>query len=322
MQESLNPGLQYLLEHQAALPSPINVCFTSRSSAGAWQIRGQQIASMRSNWRAINKPTTQDLRDSDLICFVKKPDSRVLDKARKYGKPIVFDIVDSWAQPDDGNSYRDILAAKGFFAQAWKRVRADGYIFPTHTMEKQLGGLVPCGATIYHHYWPHIKKNPIRDTVRKVGYEGADYLGEWRSRIEDVCAHHGLEFVVNPSEYTDLDIVIIARGGVHANFLSSNYKSNVKLANAYGSGTPVLAHISEMSVHDTDCGDVMFFSDAPGSLERQLRRLISNYSLRLSIHQEFLRAAKRFEIGHLANQFETFFEFIIKNHDELSQAHR
>lgn len=302
-----NSGLEFLRQSFVPPASPIRVCFTSRSSAGAWQIRGQQIAAMRSNWTAINQPTDKDLEQADLICLVKKPDPRIIARARQMGKPLVFDIVDSWAQPDDGLKCNDASNARDLFAPAWRCINADGYIFPTRRMQENLGALVREKVTIYHHFWPQIQKNSVRERVGVIGYEGADYLGEWRLRIEKACSDRGIRFVANPVNYTDLDIAIIARGGPHGNFLSRSYKSNVKLANAIGSGTPALVHFDEMSAHDTDTGDVLFFTDQPSSLERQLDRLVNDYALRLHIHRRYLEAAPQFHITNIADQFEGFF---------------
>ncbi len=296
----------------------MKVCFTSRSSAGAWQIRGEQVAALRTNWQALHAPTQQDIARCDVLCVVKKPDARVLEMARRLGKHVVYDIVDSWAQPADGLKYTDRLQAKSLFSAAWEAIGADGYIFPTRRMQEDLGPLVRHGVTIYHHYWPQIRRNPLRDKVEVIGYEGADYLGEWRPRIERACAAHGLRFVANPREYTELDVVVLVRGGVHRSFLSQNYKSNVKLANAYGSGTPALVHVDEMSAHDTDSGDVLFFSDLPGSFERQLARLVGDPALRRAVQAGFLSAAPRFHVEKIASEFERFFLWV---RDNVRSAH-
>jgi hypothetical protein len=293
--------------------SPVKVCFTSRSSAGAWQIRGEQIAALRTNWKAVHAPSEQDIAQSDVVCVVKKPDARVLQAARRLRKPVVYDIVDSWAQPEDGLKYTDRLQAKSLFSAAWNAIGADGYVFPTRRMQEDLGQLVRHGVTIYHHYWPQIQRNPLRGKVEVVGYEGADYLGEWLPRIQQACDARGLRFVANPRAYTDLDIVVLARGGVHSSFLSRSYKSNVKLANAYGSGTPALVHIDEMSAHDTDAGDVLFFSDHAGSFERQLDRLVGDPVLRRAVHERFLAVAPRFHVETIVAQFESFFLWIRDN---------
>ena len=180
-----NPGLDYLRRQRAPRPSPVRVLFTSRSSAGAWQVRGEQIAAMRTNWRAVNHPRKDDLAGCDVLCIVKKPDTQVTRLARAMGKVIVFDIVDSWAQPEDGLSCANLEDARALFGKAWAAVDADGYVFPTARMAQDLGPLVRNGVTIYHHHWPQLAPNPVRPQVLTVGYEGADYLGPWKARIEE-----------------------------------------------------------------------------------------------------------------------------------------
>lgn len=315
-----NTGLEYLRENAAPQPSPVRVLFTSKSSAGAWQIRGEQIAATRANWVARNQPTDDEIAACDVLCVVKKPVGEVLDRARQLGKAIVYDIVDSWAQPEDGLRHTDVAAARELFGPVWSALGADGYIFPTRRMQLDLGGLVTHGITIYHHFWPQIRRNPLRERMLTVGYEGGDYLGEWRPRLEAACASRGLRFVANPSEFTELDAVVLARGGEHGSFLARSYKSNVKLANAYGSGTPALAHYGEMSAHDTDTGDVLFFTGEPGSLERQLDALLHDGDLRKRIHHNFLAAAPRFHINTIARQFEGFFLSVLHRHGRKRHA--
>lgn len=317
MTATLNPALQFLQEQGIQTTSPVNVCFSSRSSAGAWQIRGEQIAMMRANWEAINSPVDDDLERFDLFCFIKKPDFKLIRKLKKLKKPYVFDIVDSWAQPADGLKYTDQSGARELFAESWKEVDADGYIFPTRHMQSALSSLVRTHITIYHHFRPQIQPNPIRERVSTVGYEGADYLGPWREIIRQICDSRKISFVENPANYTDMDIVVLARGGEHSSFLANSYKSNVKLANAYGSGTPALVHFKEMSAHDVDCGDIRFFSDHPDSFERQLDALCSDHELRKRIHQNFLKSAEPFKIQSIATQFEAFFLHVLKQVRQL-----
>lgn len=309
--ETPNPALAFIRGHLAPAASPVRALFTSRSSAGAWQIRGQQVAAMRTNWVALNEPSKADIAACDVLCVVKKPDPRVLEAARRLDKVVVFDIVDSWAQPDDGLRCTSLASARALFQRAWAAIGADGYVFPTHCMARDLGALVRSGVTIYHHHWPQITPNPVRETVRTVGYEGADYLGPWQPLFELACAKRGLRFVANPHDYNELDIVVLARGGIHGNFLAHRYKSNVKLANAYGAGIPALVHVDEMSAHDTDCGDVLFFSDRPGSFERQLDRLCASHALRRAIHQRFRSHAARFSVQRAAASFEAFFQHLL-----------
>lgn len=234
-------------------------------------------------------------------------------RAKKLNKPIVFDILDSWAQPEEGMTCTDLQKARQLFSRMWSAIDADGYVFPTKSMRDDLGTLVEKSLTIYHHFKPNIPVNPLREKVLTIGYEGNDYLGEWKPFIEKVAASRGVKFVINPDSYKDLDIVVMARGGAHGNFLSHRYKSNVKLANAYGSGTPALVHFKELSAQETDNGDVLFFSDVPGSFERQLDKLLLDFELRRYVHERFMATSSRFHINDVANQFENFFISILQN---------
>ncbi len=75
--------------------------------------------------------------------------------------------------------------------------------------------------------------NPIREKVAKVGYEGAPlYLGQWREAIETECRRRGWQFVTNPRQLSDLDIVVSLRGGKYDGYQPRAWKSNIKLANA------------------------------------------------------------------------------------------
>jgi len=286
------------------------VCFTGNVKAGSWQIRGEQISSERSNWVALPNPSRSDLKGFDILCVVKKLNSKIVSRARDQGLLIVYDIVDSWRQPKDGIKCQSVEEARSLFSKKWKRIDADLFVFPTKQMLIDLGDLVPKGQVIYHHYRPGIPLNPIRKQVLTVGYEGADFLGEWKSYFEESCRRRGLRFVINPQNYSDIDVVVVARGGVHANFLSHRYKSNVKLANAYGSGTPALVHIAEQSAHDTDCGNVLYFSDID-SFDQKLDLLINNLELRQLISHSFLLAAKRYEISSIAKEYEDMFSSLV-----------
>lgn len=90
-----------------------------------------------------------------------------------------------------------------------------------------------------HHHRPGIARNPIREEIRKVGYEGSpQYINQWRPHIEAECQRIGAEFVVNPPRLADVDVVLALRDA--KGYAPRFWKSNVKLANAHGSGTPFI----------------------------------------------------------------------------------
>lgn len=298
----------------SARGSPVRVCFTGNNRAGSWEIRGRQIAATRSTWHAAQHIEKSDIDRFDLFCFVKRPQPEVMARVREAGKPIVLDVIDSWAQPDDGLKHTDLASARRLFAAQWQALPPiDAFIFPNRTMQRDLAPLVRSSIVIYHHYWPDIGRNPVRPDAATVGYEGnVGYLGEWHAIVADICRHKGMQFVTNPDSLTAIDIGFAARGGSHASFLAHRYKSNVKLANCYGSGTPCAMSHRDWAAHETDCGDVRFFATA-AQLERQIEAL-RGHDLRLRIHEAFRRAATPFHIDRIADTFEQFFVGLMRRH--------
>lgn len=310
---TLDPSLFEAIEAQTGRPeSPVKVCFTGRVRKGSWKIRGLQIAACRRNWHASYELNSSEIGKYDLFCVVKKPDDSILKMLTKSGATVVYDIVDPWAQPEDGIKISDVSNARELFAGLFDRVKASSYIFANRTMKQHLRPLVPHGTFIYHHYWPNVSLNPIRDKVDVVGYEGNPrYLGEWADTLRAACDRRGWKFVINPTNLTDIDIGIIARGSEDDNFLSNNYKSNVKLANFYGAGTPCLVSAKEMSCHETDEGDVRFFSTSE-ELDAQLEQL-TDYHVRKAVHERFLRIRNTYSIRTIANLFDVYFQEVLRN---------
>jgi len=163
------------------------------SNRGTFQIRGIQIASLRDDWVA----GCQD-GHFDITVMVKKLD--------KSNSPItVFDVLDSWRQ--DGTEIDfDKEKAIRYFQDLFSSRKIDSVIFPNKAMREDIG-YKHC-TTIYHHYYPWIKRNPIRKKIEKVGYEGDPrFLGEWKEKLENIC-----NFVI----VDDLSKVDVAVAVMHA----------------------------------------------------------------------------------------------------------
>ena len=110
-----------------------------------------------------------------------------------------------------------------------------------------------------HHVRPGLGVNPIRERVTKVGYEGGpQYLGDWRPFLDQACSARGWTFHVEPQTITDLDIIVALRD--QRGYAPRNWKSNVKLANAQGSGTPVICNFEAGYVETQSGGEV--FADS------------------------------------------------------------
>jgi hypothetical protein len=284
------------------------VAFLGDGVSGSWQIRGKQIASARSGWRSI--PYTR-LRPADLdkyhiFCLVKRFKPDVAHEIRLHGKLVVYDTVDPWKQPDDGLVHTTPEAVLAYFRSFFKDMPCDGVIFANGAMMADLGHLAPYPTAIYHHARPGLRPAVVRTTARVLGYEGDErYLGEWSEACRRACRRHGLQFVVNPSSFYDLDIGLTARGGPHASLMARRYKSNVKLANLLAAGIPCLAHWEEQSIWETTNGRVCFFSNE-AQLEAGIESLL-DFDTRRAIHESFVLHSRQFTLDQIARLYEGYF---------------
>lgn len=211
----------------------MKLLFTGNGTAGSWHCRGDQVGNALG---ATVKPwaVREDMRAHDLTVVVKRVPPERLEALRASKRPWVFDIVDPYPQPCEWE--RDEAIA--WTRELLKRLAPSGVIWPNHRMMEDVGFDGP-QAVIYHHHRPGIRINPVRKDVRVIGYEGAPaYIERWRGHIEAECDKRGWSFVVNPDHLSELDIVLALRGGRWNGYVPQHWKSNVKLANAHGSGTP------------------------------------------------------------------------------------
>lgn len=199
--------------------------------SGSWKMRGEQLGGALG---AAVKPNATDPADVTLV--VKRTPLAVI--AALKGRKWVWDIVDAYPQPASYAWTRDqaIAWVHGRLAQ----LQPTAVIWPTQRMREDCDFGLP-GVVIPHHHRAGIERNPIREQVRTVAYEGAPtYLGRWADWIEDECIRRGWQFMVNPPRLSDADIVIAVRDG--GGYVSRHWKSGVKLANAHGSGTPFIGN--------------------------------------------------------------------------------
>ena len=290
------------------------VCFLGYEHLGSYQIRGEQVASQRPEWRASSELSEEILRDCEIFCVVKHFKPGWAKTLRERGKTVVLDVVDSWDQPADNLRVRNGRDARRLFARKWRRLRfVDAHVFATQAMQDDLQRLSPCSSVIYHHCRPGQSPNPVREIVRTLGYEGApEYLSRWRDVIERYCAERSLSFEINPASLSELDIGIAARGEEHDGYLPRRYKSNVKLANFYGTGTPCVVQVDQSGCHETDCGVVEFFRDER-ELRAKLDAMIHDHPRRVAVSKTFLEASKAFELSVIADQYEAFFERVVRS---------
>jgi hypothetical protein len=151
--------------------------------------------------------------------------------------PIIWDIVDAWPQPA-GNDW-DRPACLAWLRQSVAAIRPAALVAATEQMAIDCEEFGLPLIALRHHARPEQEINPVRERVRRVGYEGSPaYLGPWRPSMERACKARGWEFVINPPKLADLDIVVALRHAI--GYAAREWKSGVKLANAQGSGTPCI----------------------------------------------------------------------------------
>ena len=253
----------------------MKILFTGKGGAGSWEIRGRQLAQALGA-KAIPNASADECAKYDVVVVVKKQGKADISKARL----VVWDIVDAWPQPA-GNQWtpkqgREYLRG---------RVACDAVVYATKQMASDLNFPMP-SLVLPHHHRPGIKRNPIRGTISRIGYEGDPrFLEEWRDILEHECQCLGWEFVINPKSVDSVDALVAFRAGRFGGSLPRRWKSNVKLANAQGSGTPIICNRESGYQETSDNG--VFWCDSLSELRGALRWL-TDYQLRCEIHEHFL----------------------------------
>lgn len=270
----------------------MKLLFTGRGGAGSWMVRGEQLGAAMG---ATVKPmaTVADMKGHDLVVVVKRVPEALLEALKRSRVPWVYDIVDAYPQP--GCSLWTPEQCKGWLFHHLDALRPPlGVIWPNRKMQEDAD--VSRGAVVYHHHRPGIKRNKISERISRVGYEGsAKYLDGWTTSLALECKRRNIEFVLNPAHIADLDIVIAMRGGAWDGYAQRNWKSNVKLANAHGSGTPFIG-ARESGYQETSTG-CEYWADTPRELATALDWLESRDS-RLTVHERFL--SKPYTVNHAA----------------------
>lgn len=265
----------------------MKILVTGKGGAGSWAIRGTQLGSALG---ATVKPfaTQQDFADCDITVVVKRTPPVLLDALVRSGKPWVYDIVDCYPQPQCSGWNKATCIS-------WVRSRLDelgphGVIWPTHRMRIDCDpeGEFP-SIVLPHHHRPEIERNPIREHVKFVGYEGnPKYLSSWHTALDRECQHRGWTFVVNPERLSDVDIVVAFRAGEWNGYAQKHWKSNVKAANAHASGTPFIGQM-ESGYLETATG-CEYWAETPKELSVSFDWLESQ-STREQISDRFVQAS-------------------------------
>jgi hypothetical protein len=209
----------------------VKILVTGRENGGSWQIRAVQLGAAIG---ALVQPNAGSAKGFDVAIVVKRARQDLLDRIR--GIPVIWDVVDAYSQA--GLEWT-ALQCRGWLASEVARIKPVAIVAATEAMAADCEGFgIPVLALPHHARYPQVI-NPIRKVVQTVGYEGREqYLGRWRSVLEQECKRRKWAFVVNPKTLASLDIVVAFRES--RGYAATQWKSNVKLANAQGSGTPIV----------------------------------------------------------------------------------
>lgn len=213
----------------------MHVLITGKGTSGSWRIRGEQLGGVLG---AAVVPNAVDVAPFDLVVLVKRPTAELLQRLHRADVPLIWDVVDAYPQPA-GNAWGRARCMEWLTGQV-KAIRPAGIVAATRAMAQDCEGFGVPVLALPHHARPGLRQNPIRP-LNVLGYEGGQqYLGRWLPIIQRQCAARGLQFVINPAEVADVDILLALRDC--DGYAPRHWKSNVKLANAQGSGTPVICN--------------------------------------------------------------------------------
>jgi len=213
----------------------MKVLMTGRGTSGSWAIRGAQLGQAIG---AAVVPNAMDVSPYDLAVLVKRPTSDLLQRLHRADVPVIWDIVDAWPQPG-GNAW-DRARCLEWLAGQVRAIRPAAIVAAARAMAQDCEGFGVPVLALPHHARPGLRLNPIRP-LKVLGYEGGQqYLGRWLPIIQRQCAVRGLQFVINPAEVAEVDVLLALRDC--DGYAPRNWKSGVKLANAQGSGTPVICN--------------------------------------------------------------------------------
>lgn len=299
--------------------SDLRVCFLGDGLSGSWEIRAEQMAATNRRWRAI--PTCRFTPDQidhfDVFCFVKRFDNNWARRMREAGKRVVYDIVDPWKQPQDGQLYTDLDSIRGYFQQMLEPLALDSVIFPNQAMRNDLEAVVPRAVTIYHHWRPGLQPIVVRDRARTVAYEGETrFLGPWHEIVREACRKLGLQLRCSGSALQRADIGFAARGGKHGTLLPKRYKSNVKMANMLALGLPTIADADEQSVLETAPSRIRLFRSKHDLTDR-LADLRSPEQREIA-HQQFLQHRHLYSLAVISRQFADHFAAVAVSSPETN----
>lgn len=277
----------------------MKLLITGKGTSGSWAIRGVQLGQAIGATAVLPQATKVD--GYDMAVLVKRSTPALLAALHGSRARLIWDIVDAWPQPE-GNAWPKERC------MAWLReqvaiVRPFAIVAATEAMAADCQEFGVPVLALPHHARPALDRNPIRETVRKVAYDGSDrQLGDrWIADLQSLCSNRGWQWVMNPRRLVDVDILVALRA-LHG-YAAVNWKSNVKLANAQATGTPIVCG-REAGYLETKSGGEQW-ADTAEELGVRLDAL-TPYDVRLEASQRMFAAAPR--LVPIANGYRQWLE--------------
>lgn len=226
---------------------------------GSYTVRGKQLGAALGA-RVRSEPHLGDLLWADVVVLIKRAGPMWAAEVQQAGKPIIWDALDYWKQPDE-NAW-EWYQAEGNLLDHLIRIKPAIWIGATETMADSQDGIY-----LPHHARPGLKPRPVRDRIEIVAYEGTrKYLGRWGKAITDECERRGWIFVINPLDLSVADLIVAFRDGEHDGWMCREWKSGVKLVNAMAAGRPIITQPSsamcEINPDGTVIDDLSHLSSA------------------------------------------------------------
>lgn len=264
----------------------MKITFVGHESKGTWVIRAKQIAPYIN--AKLDANFTND--NCDIIILIKKPEQKILEKIIKSNIPIIWDIQDCWPQTLNknlGNAPREEFLK--YFEDLLGNIRPNVVLATSTQMKKDIENFGYESVIINHHHRKSISINPLREKLQVVGIEGSPFqIGTWEKKLNRICNSLNLKFRANLNTAVDklakFDVVINIRD--NTGYAARYWKSNIKLANAHGSGTPAVCS-REQSYLDNATGYEKW-ADTVDEIVAAIDEL-RPYEIRKEIHENFLK---------------------------------
>lgn len=281
----------------------MKILVTGTGSSGSWAIRGIQLGEAIGA-RVVPRATYADIEACDVVVAVKRCPDEVIALAHRLDKFLVWDAVDFWQQ--DLTSRINYEQAPKILRNAIRQRAPHAVVFSTQRMQHD-AEFAGYSLVLPHHAMPGLKPRPLAETVRSVGYHGGPFLGDWGLAFETACRRLGWHWRPDCTDVSELDIAVAVRGGVHAGYCATAWKSNVKLANIQAAGVPCVIEASAGYI-ETASGGESWVSD-PKATFAKLAALAPLHE-RQTARARLLTAAPRVALPNVAAAYRHFLESI------------